>query len=106
MSRAAFEDALIKHEHRMVGSKISFERYIKKDVLVGTQHKVVRKYIPSPVRFISENDPPDVAQWKDEDIEIPIRKSFLMEKIIEHKWNKYLGEDSWRVIEENVVGEI
>ena len=29
MSRQAFESELIKHEERMVGSKVSFERYIK-----------------------------------------------------------------------------
>jgi hypothetical protein len=106
ISRAALEDELIKHEHRMVGSELKWEKYIKKDVLVGTQHKVVRKYIPMAAGFISENDAPTLAQWKDEDIEIPVRKTYLMEKITEHKWNKYTGLDEWKFVSDTPLWEI
>jgi hypothetical protein len=108
MSRQAFEDELIKHEHRMVGSEVKFERYIKEITHFEPYTEAIKVLQEKPIAgFQKEGDMPTLGyKYIEKRYNKPIKKKYIMEKIVEYKWNKYTGLDEKKVLSENIISEL
>lgn len=99
--KETIDAALADHEHRMVGSRLYSERYIKERDFI--EYETVA--IPDKNLFSFNGEITEQTNHI-ERREIKKWKYFLMEKTYEEKWNKYKDEHTTKVIIDMPIKEL